>query len=128
MITVRLQICAIVLVLVFLVVMFWLLRRGQLAMKYSLLWIFSGIIMLVLAVFPGVLDSFAKLIGVYSSVNALFAVMLFCGLALMISFTVIVSRDKREIVRLTQEISILEKRIRNLEQNKTESPEGGHSD
>lgn len=117
MITTRLQICAIVLVLLFLAVIIWLLRKNQLSMKYSLLWIFSGILMLILALFPEVLDAFASLIGVYSSVNALFAVLLFCGLVLMISFTVIVSREKKEIVRLTQEISLLDERIRKQEKN-----------
>ncbi len=47
--------------------------------------------------------------------NALFAVILFCGMMLMISFTVIVSREKQEIVKMVQRIALLENRIRELE-------------
>lgn len=135
MITARLQIVAVLTALVFLVILFLMLRKNRLALKYSLLWIFSGVVMLLLALVPGLLDMFSGLLGVYSSVNALFAVLLLCGLLLMISFTVIISKGNREIVRLTQQTALLEKRIRELEAERKpetdreadgeKTPEGG---
>ena len=122
MISFRLQIVAILVVLVFLLVVFLMLRKNRIALKYSLLWILSGVIMLVLAIFPGLLDGFSRLIGVYSSVNALFAVLLFCDVLLMISFTVILSKENREIVRLTQKMALMEKRIRDLEEDRRKEP------
>ena len=115
MISPRLQLVAITGSIVFLAMLVILLRKNRLALKYSLLWLFSGFVMLLLSVFPGLLDAFSRMIGVYSSVNALFAMILFCGLILMISITSIVSKQKGEIVRLTQEVSLLENRIRKLE-------------
>lgn len=115
--TARLQIVAVIAVLVFFIILISLLKKNKLALRYSLLWMLSGLVMLILALFPGLLDKFAHLIGVYSSVNALFAVLISCGLMLMISFTVIVSKEKREIVRLVQENAILEERIRRLEEH-----------
>ena len=121
MITQRLQLFAIVVGVVFLVMMIELIRKNRVALKYALLWLFSGLVLLVLAIFPQVLNWFAGLIGVYSPVNALFAILLCCGLVLMISFSVIVSGNKKAVVRLTQEISLLENRIRELEKNATEA-------
>lgn len=115
MITSRLQIFAVTAVIVFLAGMILLLKQKKLELKYSLLWLLSGLIMLILALFPQLLDSFSALVGVYSPVNALLAVMIGFGLMLMISFTAIVSHEKKEIVRLVQEVSLLEKRIRELE-------------
>lgn len=115
MISHRLQIFAILAVLAFLAVLIILLRKNRLSLKYSLLWLFSGIVLLVLSLFPGLLDSFSRLIGVYSSVNALFAVLIGCIILLMISFTAIVSKEKKEIVRLVQEMALLENRLRELE-------------
>ena len=115
--TAMLQIVAVIAVLVFFIILISLLKKNKLALRYSLLWMLSGLVMLILALFPGLLDQFAHLIGVYSSVNALFAVLISCGLMLMISFTVIVSKEKREIVRLVQENAILEERIRRLEEH-----------
>ncbi|MBE5789030.1 MAG: DUF2304 domain-containing protein [Clostridiales bacterium] len=115
MITGRFQFFAIAAVALFFLLVFFLLKKNRLSLRYSLLWLLSGVIMLVLALFPGLLDRFARLIGIYSSVNALFAVIFFCGLMLMISFTVIVSREKQEIVRSIQRTALLEKRIQDLE-------------
>lgn len=115
MITQRLQLFAIVVGVIFLVMMIELIRKNRVTLKYALLWLFSGLVLLVLAIFPQVLNWVAGLIGVYSPVNALFAILLCCGLVLMISFSVIVSGNKKAVVRLTQKISLLENRIRELE-------------
>lgn len=115
MITQRLQWFAIIVGILFLVMMIDLIRKNRVALKYALLWLFSGLLMMLLAIFPHLLDSMARMIGIYSPVNALFAVLLCCGLVLMISFSVIMSGNKKAIVRLTQEISLMEKRIRELE-------------
>ena len=116
MITQRLQWFAIIIGVVFLVMMIELIRKNRVTLKYALLWLFSGLVLLVLAIFPQVLNWVARLIGVYSPVNALFAILLCCGLLLMISFSVIVSGNKKAVVRLTQKISLLENRIRELEE------------
>ena len=123
MITTRMQLCTIAAVLIFFFAIINLIKNRRLLLKYSLLWLFSGLAMLVLAVFPGLLDRFARLLGIYSSVNALFAVLIFCGLVVMISFTVIISRDNQQIVRLAQKTALLEKRIRELEKQTGTLPE-----
>ena len=120
MITQRLQWFAIIVGILFLVMMIELIRKNKVALKYALLWLFSGVLMLLLAIFPHLLDKMARLIGIYSPVNALFAVLLCCGLVLMISFSVIMSGNKKAIVRLTQEISLMENRIRELEGKQAE--------
>ncbi len=127
MITGRFQFFAIAAVILFFVLLFWLLKKKRLSLRYTLLWMLSGVIMLILAVFPRLLDSFARMIGIYSSVNALFAVILFCGLMLMISFTVIVSREKQEIVRAVQKIAVLEKRLQDLEEKAAKAQTGGEA-
>ena len=115
MITQRLQWFAIIVGILFLVMMIELIRKNRVALKYALLWLLSGVLMLLFAIFPQLLDRMARMIGIYSPVNALFAVLLCCGLVLMISFSVIMSGNKKAIVRLTQEISLMENRIRELE-------------
>ena len=116
MITARLQWFALAMGIVFLGMMIELIRKNRVELKYALLWFFTGVVMLLLAAFPGLLDWVSGLIGVYNPVNALFAIILCCGLALMISFSVIMSGNKKAAVRLTQEISLLEKRVRELEE------------
>ena len=123
MMSLRMQVFSIVAVVLFLVSLVALLRKNRLELKYSPLWLLSGLVMLLLAFFPGLLDRFAQFIGVYSSVNALFAVLIFCGVLVMISLTSIVSKEKREIVRLTQEMGMMENRLRELEKTLEELKE-----
>lgn len=115
MITPKMQTVAIIAVIVFFVILVWLLRKNRMELRYALLWFFCGIIMMVLAVFPDILDWFSRLVGIYSSVNALFAVTLFFALLLILSLTSIVSREKQEVVRLIQELAVLENRVNRLE-------------
>ena len=123
MMTARLQLFATLLAVAFLAGMIELIRKRRGQLKYALLWLFSGVMMLILALFPGLLDWAAGLLGVYDPVNALFAVMLCLGFALMISFSVIMSGNKKNLVRLTQEIALLEKRVRELEAERDGRPE-----
>ena len=121
MISHRLQAFAVIGVIIFLICLILLLKKNRISVQYAILWLFSGFVMLVFAVFPGLLDRVSNLIGIYSPVNALFGVVLFCGLIIMISFTAIITKDKREIVRLVQEMSILEERVRQLESRDSET-------
>ena len=128
MITPKMQFFAIIAVILFFVILIWLLRKNRLELRYALLWFFCGVIMLVLAIFPRLLDRFAQFAGIYSSVNALFAVALFFALMLILSLTSIVSREKQEIVRLIQELAVLENRVEKLETYMKEMPGEAVSD
>jgi len=98
-----------------------LLRKKRLDLRYALLWIFSGILMLILAVFPGILPSFAQTVGVYDDTNALFALVLFCLILILMSLTSIVSVLSDKLKKLTQANALLEKRLRELAER--EAPE-----
>ena len=123
MITPKLQWFALIAGILFMIMMIELIRKNRVTLKYALLWLFSGIVMILLALFPQIPVWLAGVIGVYDPVNALFAIMLFCGLVLMISFSVIMSGNKKAIVRLTQAVSLLENRLRELEKTQKPVPE-----
>ena len=117
MLTDRLRIVLTVVLLLYFFVLVSLLRKKKLELKYSLLWIATGIILAVLNAFPRLLDSLCDIVGVASSVNGLF--MAFFGLAfcLIMSLTSIVSKQKSDIKTLIQNEALLEARIRELEEN-----------
>lgn len=118
MISGKLQIVVLVALLVYYVVLFYLLKKKRLSLRYTLLWLFSGLIMLVFAVFPKLLEWFASAVGVEIPTNALFAVLLFCMIMLNVSLTAIVSKQTEQIKRLTQSVALLEKRVREMESDK----------
>lgn len=117
MISIKLQITMLIAVGLYFLIVFGLLKKKTLNLKYTLLWLASGIIMLALAVFPQILAWFAVLVGIYEPTNALFAFMFFCVIIILMSITAIVSKLNEKIKRLIQSVALLEKRVRELEDN-----------
>ncbi len=95
------------------------LRRKRINLKYTLVWLFSGIVMMLLALFPRILDWAAAIVGIASPVNALFAVALFCLIMILMSMTAIVSRLNNQLVQLAQANALLEQRVREMEKQST---------
>ena len=91
-----------------------LLKKKRLLLKYSLLWLFAGIVMLILILFPDILNLLSRILGIYSPVNALFAIILFCVIILLVSLTSIVSAQNEKIKRLIQREAILDEEIKRL--------------
>ena len=115
MISNKLQAFCLIAVAVYYAVLFYLLKKKSLSLKYTLLWLFSGFIMLVFVLFPELLTLFSVFLGIGIPTNALFAVISFCIIMLLISLTSIVSKQTERIKTLTQTLAILEKRVKELE-------------
>lgn len=96
-----------------------LLKRKSLSLKYTLLWIFAGLIMVILVIMPQTLEWVVHIIDIKSPMNGLFAFAIFFIILILMSLTSIVSKQTDRIKRLVQDNAILEKRIRELE-NKEE--------
>ncbi len=120
MISIKLQITMLIAVGLYFLIVFGLLKKKTLNLKYTLLWLASGIIMLALAVFPQTLAWFAALVGIYEPTNALFAFMFFCVIIILMSITAIVSKLNEKSKRLIQSVALLEKRVRELEDGQLE--------
>lgn len=110
-----LQISALVGIALYFAAIFYLLRKKTLALKYTLMWILAGLLMAVMAVFPGILTRFAGMVGISTPSNALFAAVLFAILLILIALTSIISGLNDKMTRLVQSMAILEKRVRDLE-------------
>ena len=112
-----LQIFLIVCLLLFLVLIIRYLSKKELNLKYSLAWIFADISMLVVTIFPQIIDIIGNLIGIAAPVNTIF---LFSGMfmiLILLTLTFIVSRLNNRVYKLTQSIALLEKRVRDNEQS-----------
>lgn len=118
MISRKLQIAMLIAVALYFLIVFRLLKRKSLNLKYTLLWLLSGGIMLVLAVFPQILNYLAALVGVYDPTNALFAFMFFCVIIILMSLTAIVSKLNEKSKQAIQALALMEKRVRDLEEDK----------
>jgi len=100
------RILAAVLAIAFMGLILDLIRRDKLLERYSIVWFLLGIGMLLGAIFPIMLEWLAKAMGVRDVTIALFSVTLLILLALSLNFSVIASRQSKQITRLAQQSAI----------------------
>ena len=118
MLPIRLKVSLLAAVLVFFVIVLSMLKRRRLTLKYTLLWLLTGAVMLILVVFPELLQSLAGFIGAQTLMNTLYLLIIGFILVLLMMLTSIVSKQTERIAFLAQANAILEKRVRELEESK----------
>lgn len=102
--------------LIFLFLIFVLVKNGKLSVRFSLPWLGLGVGMLVLAVWPEVAKILRSLVQVEVVSNMVF-IMLFCFVLLvLLILCAVVSEYNERLKRLTQTNAILEHRVRQLEE------------
>lgn len=106
-------------VICYFIIILYYLKRKMLELKYTLLWLVAGIVMGIMVFFPELLVIFVRMLGIESNMNGLYVLCFAFIIAILMSLTSIVSRQSIKIKTLIQEISMMEKRIRELE-NKTD--------
>jgi hypothetical protein len=93
--------------LLLLLVVLELVRKGRLAEEFSLLWILTAVVLLVLSIWRGLLDLLARAVGIFYPPSALFLVGFGFMLLLILHFSVIVSRLSRRNRELAQALALL---------------------
>jgi hypothetical protein len=107
----KLQIVSILSAGVMLLVLLELVRRRRLLERYALLWLFSALVVLALSIWRGLLEDVANLLGVAYPPNALFLIAFGFVLALLLHFSLAVSRLSDQSKVLAQRLALLEQRV-----------------
>lgn len=114
-----LQITLSIAVICYFILILRYLKKKMLELKYTLIWLVAGMVMGVMIFFPELLVWFVRLLGIESNMNGLYVLCFAFIIAILMTLTSIVSRQTFKIKILIQEISMMEKRIRELENEKT---------
>lgn len=123
----RVQIVALIVTAIMLGVVLELVRRRRLAERYALLWMIFAIVLLVFAVWRGLLADVANLVGIEVPANALFLAALGVIFILLLHFSVATSRLAEESKILAQEVARLDHELRARTANGT-APNGDSAD
>lgn len=107
----RIQIVAILGSLLLLLVILEMVRRKRLLERYALLWLLAGFVLLGLAVWRGLLEDIAEGIGIAYPPNALFFIAFAFVLALLLHFSLAVSRLSDQSRVLAQRLALMEDRL-----------------
>jgi hypothetical protein len=108
----KISIAASIASIVLLLVVFELIRSRRLRERYALLWLLTGVVLLVLSAWRGGLNKIAGWVGVETYPPAiLFAVASFFILAVLLHYSTVISRLSDQNSILAQRLALLESRL-----------------
>jgi len=107
----RIQVVAVIAVLIFFGVIARLVTRGRLRTEYSFVWILMGILFLVLTVWRRSLDLMAHFFGVYYAPSLIFMFFFFMIFIFLIHLSVVSSKHHEQIKKLSQENALLKEKL-----------------
>jgi hypothetical protein len=95
---------------------FELIRRGRLKERYALLWLFSGLVLLILSLSRSLLESLSRLVGIYYPPSLLFLIAFIFLLLITLHFSAVISGLSEKNKRLAQEIALLRQSLEEMRQ------------
>ncbi|MCY3779600.1 MAG: DUF2304 domain-containing protein [Chloroflexi bacterium] len=100
--------------LIALLVVLELVRRRRLSEEYSLLWLGTAVIMLILGLWRDLLHSLAALVGIYDPSNLLFLLAALFMLFIQLYFSTVITRLTQESKESAQQIALLRLELEQL--------------
>ena len=105
----KLRVVLLIFSLIWILGIYVFVKQKKLSIRHSLVWFFAGLIIFVIAVFPFILESVAKLFGFLTIANLVIGIFITILLLLTLTLTMIATKQKEQIRNLVQEVSLLKK-------------------
>lgn len=115
---VSLRIALIVITLIYLLFILRAIKRKKLQISLSIFWILTGVVLMISIAIPNFIERISRWLGFELTTNMIFCVTIFIAFYLIFNLMILISDLKRKNVKLIQEISILKRRVDEIE-NKT---------
>jgi hypothetical protein len=116
---VRISIAAAVGSVILILIVLELIRGRRLKERYALLWLVTGLVLLVLSAWRGGLNTIAGWLGVSGYPPAiLFAAAIMFVIAVLLHYSTVLSRLTDDNVLLAQEVALLRARLDELERRR----------
>lgn len=104
---------AVTLIAIFLIVN--KVRRKEIELKYSLLWILLGAGVILFACIPQLTSWLAGLMGIGQPINMLFFIGFCFAILIIFSLSVAISKLSTKVKKMAQEIALLEEKMKEIE-------------
>lgn len=108
---------AIIFSVIFIIFIINLVRRNKLDEKYSILWLIFSVILLILSIAPVIIIKLANKFNVYYPPALLFLLAIMVMGAYIVHITIVITKQNKSIVNLTQKIALLEKKVSSKNEN-----------
>lgn len=114
------RILSIVLSSCLLIIIFELIRRKKLKEKYAILWLVTGSVILIFAIYDRLLFWIISLLGIHLPINGLLFLGIFFIIIINLHFSLVISSLSEQNKKIAQKLALLEMKIKNIEKNEKE--------
>jgi hypothetical protein len=108
----RVSLAAAVAAVILLLVIFELIRSRRLQERYALLWLLTGMVILVFALWRGALATVSGAVGIRYPPSALFVLAGLFILLVLLHYSTVISELAQKNLALAQRLALLENRLR----------------
>ena len=90
----------------------YLLLKNRIPVKYALVWLFSTIVIIIIALIPNLMEKLAKLLGFELLSNMVLCLFIAILMFLTLILTVMMAGQKKKTTLLIQELSLLKAEVK----------------
>lgn len=119
-----LRIAFIVILLIYLFCILKSVKRKNMRINYLIFWSITGILLVIALIAPNFVENVSNFLGFGLPINMIFSIAIFIILYLIFDLTKQISKEENKNIMLIQEISILKKKVEELENNTNQKTEG----
>ena len=100
-----------------------LVRRRKLKEEYSLLWLATAVVLIILSVSRPLLDTLASLVGIFYPPSALFLVAMILVLFILLHFSSVITRLTQENKENAQQLALLKWQLEQIKKDLAARPQ-----
>jgi len=112
----QLTLTLIILILIYIFFISKAVKKKKMRIGYLIFWIITAIVLIIALLIPNLIEKLTKVMGFELPVNMIFSIAIFIILYLLFDLTTLISSEEQKTTMLIQEVSILKKRVQELEE------------
>lgn len=113
-----LKIALIIVLLVYIFIILKSVKRKNMRIGYLVFWSITAVVLIIALLIPNLVESISNFLGFGVPINMIFSAAIFIILYLIFHLTVLISKEQKRNVQLIQEVSMLKKRVQELEEKR----------
>ena len=114
---ISLNVVLIMITLIYLFLILKAIRKKKLQMSFSIFWLITGVLLIIALLIPNLVETISVVLGFEVPANMVFCITIFVSFYLIFNLTISLSKENRKNTLLIQELSMLKKRVEELEKN-----------
>lgn len=109
----KVRIIAIFVSIIMILIILDLIKRRKLDINYSIIWLATGILILVCSSSQKIIYFLADFLDIKAPVNLFYIIILFFIISVLLHFSIVLTRLMRHTTKLAQDIALLGEKIKN---------------